>query len=364
MSAWKKLLAADNKPPQRTSGDPWAQAAASARPTGLHEGFDASGRSHRFTAAWTWAKRIAVGMLLVAGVIQLVIKPVRNVLADDTAPAASVERIDLVAAGATATGFALDYLSYGGPAGQAHRSAALEQWLYPDAFGQPGDVGEWSGDAVLLADSAAVQHAEAVGDDAAVVAVQVRLRTFTPADDSSASGPEAAAPPAAGSPAFTPSVPAGYVPGPAYWVRLAVPVMTAGNQPLVTAPGPVFTADDITPVPVTVESDARASEDLAPAAETVLAAYAAGDLQYVAAPDADLSGLNAEVSISELSAVRVSSVTNSDGSRNVAADVQWSLAGAAASITQTYGLQLRGIDTSAPQLQHVSVLTPIRPNDS
>lgn len=363
MGAWKTLLAADDKPPRSAAGDPWTQA-ATAQPAASYEGFDAARRSRRAAGAWVWAKRIAVGMLLVAGFIQLVIKPVRNVLADDAPPAAAVERIDLVAAGATATGFALDYLSYGGPAWQAHRAAALGQWLHPDGFGQPGDVGQWSGDAVLLADSATVQQAEASGDDTAVVAVQVRLRSFVPGQTDAGSAVEPpAAPQAGGSPAFTPSVPAGYVAGPAYWVRLAVPVMTNGDQPLVAAPGPVFTADDITPVAVTVQSDARASETLAPATETILAAYATGDLQYVAAKDSDLTGLHGELDLEAVSAVRVSKVANDDGSRNVAADVQWSLAGTPASITQTYGLSLRSIETKAPQLQHVSVLAPTRPDE-
>lgn len=362
MSAWKKLLAADDKPPRRTTDDPWVQAAG-AQPAGLNEGFDAAHRSRRSASLWMWAKRIAVGMLLVAGFIQLVVKPVRNVLAEDVPPPAAIEQIDLVAAGATAVGFSVDYLSSAGAAWEPHRAAALQQWLYPDAFGQASDVGTWIGDAVLVADSASVQAAEAVADDAAVVAVQARLRTFV-STESSVEAPAPPMPQEQGSPAFIPSVPAGYTAGPAYWVRLAVPVMSTDSGPRVASPGPVFTAEDIAPVAVTVESDARASEKLQPATEKIFTAYAAGDLQYVAAQDSDLVGLDGELNAQSVTALRISSVANKDGSRNAAVDVQWSLAGAPASITQTYGLTVSSIDANAPQLQHISVLQPTGPDES
>lgn len=365
MSVWKKLLAADGKPSKQPASDnPWDAAARDAQPTSLHEGFDSARRSRRGAGAWTWAKRIAVGMLLLAGFIQLVIKPVRNVLTRDDAPPAEAAQVSVAAAEATATGFALDYLSSAGPAGDAQRSAALERWLYPDAFGQASDVGTWTGDAVLIADAATVQSVALIGKDAAVVAVQARVRTFVPGSGGPSSSATPPAPQETGSPAFIPQVPAGYVTGPAYWVRLVVPTMQSDARVLVAAPGPVFSADDVTPVAVTVESDARQNERLMNPVKKILEAYAAGDLQYVAAADSELLGMDGSLTVATISKVRVSSVDNDNGSRNVAADVEWTLAGTTATITQTYGLQLSDVDAAAPQLEHISVLKPSRPEDN
>ncbi|WP_153505878.1 conjugal transfer protein [Cumulibacter manganitolerans] len=362
MSAWKKLLAAEGPPaPPPAAEDPWAVAEQQTRPASLHEGFEDGRRARRGAGWWTWAKRIAVGVLLLAGFIQLVVKPVRNVLADDTPAREDTAPVSLQAAGATATGFALDYLSSGGTTAAGQRAAALEHWLYPGAFSEAADVGSWGGDAVLLADSATVQDTARVGSDAAVLAVQVRVRTFTPAGTGT-KPPAPAAPQKGGSAAFSPQVPAGYSAGPAYWLRLLVPVMRSGSAVLVTAPGPVFSGDAPTPVPVTVESDAAENEVLLGPATKILQAYAAGDLQYVAAPGADLAGLDGAFSVAGVSNVRVATAGKEDASRTLAADVEWTLAGTTATVTQTYGLRLRGAGSSAPQLEHIGVLEPTRPD--
>ena len=362
VSVWRRLWAADGKPAKRpAAGDPWEAAAHETRPGTLHDGFDPVRRAPRGAAWWMWSKRLAVGMLLLAGFIQLVIKPVRNVLADEQPPAAPAAVISVQAAGATATGFAVDYLSTGGPSWDPHRAAALEQWLYPGSFGQASDVGVWDGDAVLLADSASVQDVHQVSEDAAVVAVQVRVRTFLPDGAGGAGTSQPPAPPEQESAAFVPPVPAGYTAGPAYWMRLVVPVLQAGDRPRVTAPGPVFSADDITPVSVSIESDARQNAQLAPAAEKIVAAYATGDLQYVASAP-ELVGMDGALVPNSVTAVRVSAISEPDGARPVAAEVQWRLAGTTAAITQTYGLALSEIDSAAPQLERLSVLTPTHPD--
>ena len=361
MSAWKRLLAADDKPPRRAD-DPWALAAANTPMTHVaeHDGFDQARRDRGGAAAWMWAKRIAVGMLLVAGFVQLVVKPVAGAIGPKDAPAAPGPVIGLVAAQAVAVGFSLDYLSTGGGASEGARQAALERWLYPDST-SASVAGSWAGSAVLVADSATVQAVTTAGDDAAVVAVQARVRTYIPSDDT----PPTAAPPQASAPgtAFTPAIPSGYIAGPAYWLRLVVPLVDTPVGPRVAAPGPVFSTDDIAPVSVSVESDPRSGAELTAPARKIFEAYAAGDLTYVAG-DAGLSGFVGEFTVSSVSDVRVSTTTNSDDSRSAAVDVQWALTAADASIEQTYGVTLTDIGTAAPQLQHVSVLQPTIPEDS
>lgn len=361
MSAWKKLFAAEGKPSKTSNADnPWSAAEIQTRPSSLHEGFEDGRRPRRGAGWWTWAKRIAVGMLLLAGFIQLVVKPVRNVLASDKPTRQDSAQVSLQAAEATAVGFATDYLSSEGAAGEPQRAAALEHWLYPGAFSEASDVGKWTGDAVLIADAATVQQVERVGDDGVVAAVQVRVRTFVPGTTGSAPSAEPAAPQQSGSAAFIPRVPAGYAAGPAYWLRLVVPLMQSGSRVLVTAPGPVFSGDAPTPVPVTIESDAVENERLAGPAKKIFTAYASGDLQYVAAPGAQLLGLDGALTTSAVSNVRVAAAGEKT-SRNLAADVEWTLAGTSATLTQTYGMRLSDIDSPAPQLEHIGVLEPTRP---
>lgn len=361
MSAWKRLLAMDDKS-VAPSSDPWVRAAASDPSPDAFEGFARARRSRSSATAWLWAKRVAIGFVLLAGIIQLVIKPIRNVIAGDQAPPPAAVSIDLQTAGATATGFALDYLSSAGGGWEPYRSAALQQWLYPDAFPQGSPVGAWSGQSVLIADSASVQSTLKVGDDAAVIAVQARVRTFMPGEGAAQMPPPP--PQEAGSAAFVPQVPAGYTAGPAYWVRLAVPVVDSPNGPRVSAPGPIFTADDLTPLEVTLEGDRDAAKDLNPVVQTIFDAYAASDLQYVAADDSDLIGLAGTVTVKGVDAVRASSATNGDGSRNLSAEITWELSGTDASIAQSYALTVTDIASSAPQLQHISVLQPARPDHS
>ncbi|MFV0535309.1 MAG: hypothetical protein ACK5MR_16900 [Cumulibacter sp.] len=364
MSAWKRLLAIEDKSdvPAPSSSDPWARATTDSSSAAVPDGFSRARRSRSSASVWRWTKGVAVGLLLVAGFLQVVVKPIRAAIGGDEAPPAPAASIDMDAAAAAASGFAVDYLSSGGAGGESARAAALSQWLYPGAFSQSGAVGTWEGSDVVIADSASVQEQLQVGADAAVIAVQVRIRTYAPGEGSNDVPPPAA--PDGGSPAFVPVVPAGYTAGPAYWVRLAVPLVDSEAGPRVVGPSPIFTNDDLAPLPISVESDREGTEKITAAAQTIFEAYASGELTYVAAEDSHLTGLSGTVSVATVGAIRTSAAANKNGSRNLSAEITWQLTGVDARITQTYAISVSDINSSAPQLQRVGVRQPVRPDDS
>lgn len=368
MSFIRKLLAADDKSSAAPTVDnPWSAAAAadsaSSEHTSLHDGFDAARRRGSLGGAvWMWAKRVAVGLLLISGFVQLVIRPVVNWASSDEAPAATSDQVSLQQAGATAASFAVDYLTSGGPAWEPHRTAALSQWLYSEMFAGADQLGAWEGEGVMFADSPLVMATERVGDDGAVIAVQVRVQTFVPGEGEIAD----VDPPEVGESAqeaFRPSVPGGYVAGPAYWLRLVVPVLRDGGGVYVTAPGPIFSADDLAPIPPMGEVDSAASDTLRDNAETLFAAYASADLEYVAADGSGLQGMGGAMTVATVEEVDVAKATNSDGTVNASAKVQWQLVGADLRISQTYGLRLVKATSDAPQIDHISVIEPRKPQD-
>lgn len=364
MSFIRRLLAADEKSPAGAAGNPWATAAAEAPATehaSLHDGFDAARRRGSLGGAvWMWAKRLAVAMLLISGFVQLVIRPVVNWTSSDKAGETTHKQVSLQAAGATAASFAVDYLTSGGPTWEPQRTAALSQWLYSETFAGSDQLGAWEGEAVMHADSPSVVGTQRVGDDGAVVAVQIRVLTFVPGGGEIA---EADPPPAGESSqeAFRPPVPSGYVAGPAYWLRLTVPVLSDDGEMYVTAPGPVFSADDLTPIPPISEVDSPASDTLRENAETLFAAYASADLEYVAADGSGLRGMGGAMTVASVEEVDVAKARNSGGTVNASAKIQWQLAGTDLRISQTYGLRLVKATSDAPQIDHISVIEPRKP---
>lgn len=368
MSFIRKLLAVDDKKPAAPiPGDnPWTAAAATSDPgpTTLHDGFDAARRRTSFSgAAWMWAKRIALGMLLISGFVQLVVRPVLNMTSSEQEKPAAVNQIDLKVAEASASGFAVDYLTSGGKEWEPHRAAALSQWIYAKAFSSPSDVGVWDGDGVLLADSPSVIASQRVDDDSAVVAVQIRVMSFVPGEGEVAKG-EPPQVPDNDQQAFRPAVPGGYVAGPSYWLRLVVPLVNDDEGVYVSGPGPVFSADSIAPVPEVGEVDGRSSEELRSNAETLLNAYASADLEYVAADGSGLQGMGGAVTVSSIEEGEVAKGANSDETVNAALTVRWELVGASVTIPQTYGLRLVNVSSDAPQLDHISVIEPFKPTDN
>ncbi len=184
MAAWKRVLGFDSKEsapaPPTSPASPW-QTAATPAPDhdDVFAAFATAKRRRSGHAAWVWLRNIAVALIVLAGINQLVIHPIRDLLSSEKkAPPAQVT-LDLVAAGGVAAGFATDYLSYGGPDYTKHRHAALAQWVAPGE-GTAVTTATWSGEAVLRADSPVVQSSRAVGEDAASIAVLVRVQAYTP----------------------------------------------------------------------------------------------------------------------------------------------------------------------------------------
>lgn len=361
MSTWRRVLGFDDRPSkrsnQKTEQNPWQSAAAVHSGATAAEGFS-SARPRRIGAprTWLWLRNAAAILLILAGLNQLVLKPVRGWFAPAKAPSAVAQQVDAAAAAAIAASFSVDYLSYAA-ASVAARETALRSWIDPKLANVSAQVGAWSGSSVVLANTPTTGEVVPVGSGSAVVAVTVRLQPFAaPSGGSSQSAPGIAAPPQLGAAAYVPAIPAGYTVVTPFWVRLLVPITTRDNH-LVVSGSPVFSGDSADPIILPKgDLDTDATDALSSKAKKIFGAYAASDLSYITAPGATLRGLAGVVGSDDISDAAVM-VSTRDGQRWGSVSVQWTLIGTDLRITQKYGIALKSI-TSAPLVTAIGLLDP------
>lgn len=290
---------------------------------------------------WRWVARVAVAVLLLAGVNQVFVRPFRTT-AEVTAPAG----IDSAAASQVAARFAADYLTHE-PSSRDVASAA----------GAPVLSTAWSGTRRLGADL--VQPGLVVREDATHVLVSVAARIAIRARTTSQTSEPS---PSTSSTSPTPAVPVDR------WVTLVVPVEATGGGGLrVSDAGPIFSGEP--PARVTPgadgEPDSKTTAATAGIASTFLAAYARSDVSYLASPGVTLAGLGNTVQLVSLSSWTVitptrkpaTSTQTSASSGLGTGTVVWQLTGTDLRIAQSYSIAL----TSSQGRWYASAVSPAAP---
>ncbi|GAB4083280.1 hypothetical protein GCU67_20690 [Modestobacter muralis] len=292
-------------------------------------------RTHVGFRVAAWA---GVILLLVAGIVQVIVRPIANAVSRDEAPAAAAPALDPDAAQALAVAYATDYLSFDS-ASPGTRAAAVARWTGETSG--PG-IANWSGDGQLHVDVVTAGTVLPLGTDAAVVAVTARVTPAVLAEGQAV--PEAAAVSDAG-------VPVAADPGPAVapwtaqsprWLTLHVPVVLTDGEPTVAGSGAVFSSGRPASIPrPDASTDNALTGDTGDLPGDVFTAVADGSTDYIAASGATLPDLAGALTVADTANW---SVSGGSTTRYAAATVDWQLAGTTLQISQRYALQLTDND--------------------
>jgi len=312
--------------------------------------------AHPRQSWWVRLRRLLVVtvtlVLVITGGVSIATQ-VRQWLRTET-PVATVAVSDTELDGAAEVA-ATDYLAWDAGA-KPRRQAA---WRRVTVSGAIADG--WDGNGRQWADSATAIGQTRLSGDRAVVDVRVRVIGFTASGAPSAPAPTATSsppvPPSPGAPAQEPgdvgSAPdltaTGWTARAPRWLTLAVPLKVVGGRPMVTAPpaliGPVHVENSAADIAVvnTADDDTFA-ESTKDTASTFLRKFASGELDFVRAPRAEITGLGGAVEFGELVRWRVvKSADGADASERVGvAIVTWVLPGdGAGKLTCAYRVTLR-----------------------
>ena len=283
-----------------------------------------------FTAGlWLWVARVAIAVIFLAGVNQVFIKPFRT-----SKPAAAVTTLDPAGSAQAAARYVSDYLSFLPGRGPAQLAA-----LSNDAVGSTGAALEqFSGTGYLGVEAVLPGESASIDATHSVVAVAVRIRTAMPPPKSQ----NAVSAPAVG--ADPGPVPAGWTDLGSRWITVMVPVQASGGSIRVSGEGPVFAgeAPQLITAPTGAQVDQAATTGTQQVASSLLTAYAASNLSYLAAPGVALNGLQGAVTFVSLTGW---SLSLPPGQANPASGtgvglVTWQLAGTDLHITQPYAIAL------------------------
>lgn len=312
--------------------------------------------AHPRQAWWVRVRRLlvitATVVLMITGGVSIATQ-VRQWLRAET-PVSSVGVSDTELDGAAEVA-ATDYLAWDASA-KPRRQAALRRVMVP---GTTADG--WDGQGRQWADSAIAISQTRLSADRAVVDVRVRVIGFTASGTPSSPAPTASSSPTgtqspgvtsqeSGDVGSAPDVTApGWTARAPRWLTIAVPLKVVDGRPMVTAPpaliGPTHSDDSAsdTAVATTANDDAFA-ESTKDTASTFLQKFASGELDFVRAPRAAITGLGGAVGFGELVRWRVvKSVDGANASERVGiATVTWVLPGdGAGKLTCTYRVTLR-----------------------
>ena len=262
-------------------------------------------------------------MLLIVGGVTVAGRVVSMV---DPAPvfvAAAPQVSDLQFAGA-AQAAVLDYLSWDATAPRTARTTALTRWGVSGAL-----TDGWDGSGQLNAENAVPIGVLRVSDEGAVVTVQARIASPTPASTLS-------------------SVPGGAdQPGTAAgWMTVAVPVAVRGSRVILTAPPALVGAAPAQALGAAVRT--AADEDTVTSRTTVdtvrklISAYGSGDLEFVRGPGSSFPGLTGMVTGGQLLSWRMAKAAAGGDPSFRAGDVTvlWSLPGSAGQLRCSYRILL------------------------
>lgn len=305
---------------------------------------------------WVRVRRLlltaAVVVLMVAGGVSIAAQ-VRQWLPTET-PVSRADVSDTELNGAAQVA-ATDYLSWDAGA-KPRRQEALRRVTMPGV-----SVDGWDGVGRQWADSATAIKQVRLSADRAVVDVRVRVIGFTasataasttPTTGSAATGAQPPGPPAQepGDVGSAPDLTApGWIARAPRWFTLAVPLKVVDGRPLVTAsPALIGSAhsDDVISggIGATTANDDAFTESTKDTAVTFLQKYASGELDFVRAPRAVITGLGGAVEFGELTRWRaLKPADGADSSERIGiATVTWVLPGdGAGKLTCTYRVGLR-----------------------
>ena len=272
-------------------------------------GFQISRSRGRRTSTLTrWGVRVLVGLLLWAGVNQVVVKPLAGAFGGDTTPpAAVVQTVDPDQAKLAAARFTGDYLHY---TGTPTNPDVLRQDLVPTA--DPGRMA-FTGAGTITPDLVIPGAVTTVDPTHATVAVLAHVLI----------GHTAAA-----------------------WLPLLIPVAQAGVQVLVDVPGPIFSPDRSDHPAAAGDDDPTTTEATRTWAKTFFTGYAASSTSasYLTAPGFDLQGLHGVVTAAEITTWKLTA-PGPDGSRIGTARVGWRFVGDDLATIQTYSVTVRAADS-------------------
>lgn len=276
-----------------------------------------------YVLARRWVVLALAVMLLIVGGVTVADRVVSMV---DPAPvfvAAAPRVSDLQFAGA-AQAAVLDYLSWDATAPRTARTTALTRWGVSGAL-----TDGWDGSGQLNAENGVPIAVLRVSDEVAVVTVQARIASPTPASTAN-------------------PVPGGAdQPGPAAgWMIVAVPVAVRGAQFWLTAPPALVGAAPAQALGAAVrtaaDEDTEASRVTAATVGKLIGAYGSGDLEFVRGPGSTFTGLAGMVTGGQVLIWRMAkSATGSDPSLRAGdVTVLWSLPGGAGQLRCSYRILL------------------------
>ena len=313
-----------------------------------------------------WSSMVRRGLLvtvlvlfMVAGIKQVLWNPIFGV----KTPTTAVAGMNVTAADAAATRYALDYFSYS-PASAAAGQSALQT----DVVGGTDITAvRWSGTGYLHADSALPGAMHLTDPTHAVVQVTVRVSLGMPP----APKPGAAAAPATTT-AAVPSaatadpgvLPAGWTDLGSRWLMVSVPIDASSGTRKVAASGPVLSGENPGQVtaPAGAVGDTTTSQATQGVASSFFTAYAKSDVAYLVAPGVSLQGLAGAVTLTSLTNWTVAVPAGTTGSATPTSavgtgTVTWQITGTDLQIKQQYSMAL----SNSQSRWYAAALSPLSP---
>jgi hypothetical protein len=276
-----------------------------------------------YVLARRWVVLALAVMLLIVGGVTVAGRVVSMVDPTPVMVVAAPRVSDLQFAGA-AQAAVLDYLSWDAAAPRSARAPALSRWGVSGAL-----TDGWDGSGQLNAENAVPIAVLRVSDEGAVVTVQARIASPTPASTAN-------------------PVPGGAdQPGPAAgWMTVAVPVAVRGAQFWLTAPPALVGAAPAQALGAAVrtaaDEDTEASRVTAATVSKLISAYGSGDLEFVRGPGSSFTGLAGMVAGGQVLSWRMAKAAAGAEPSFRAGDVTvlWSLPGGAGQLRCSYRILL------------------------
>lgn len=314
-------------------------------------------QSHAGALVGRWLLRGFLALMIVIGIWAAFVRPF--ISRADTAPAPAAA-LNTDAAGAAATRYALDYLSWSPGTANTARSVALSA---ATAGGTEAKGLSFTGSGYLGANAAVPAEVQALSNTSGVVTVDVRVAIAAPGKGVKAllappAGTSAST--AAGTPAADAApLPQGYQLRATLWLRLAVPVVQTDAGVKVAPTGPVFVGESAarpSSAAADLAADPAATSQTRDWINSFMTAYARSDTDYQSADGVTLTGLGSAVTVAEVASWALAA-PDAAGTRVGTTAISWKLAAADLSITQTYTL---GVTQDADRW-YVTTIGPINP---
>lgn len=298
-------------------------------------------------SGWVRLRRAAlllvIGVLTVTGGLTVTDRILAFVRPPTTSVGSSTSAVSDTVLSGWAAVVATDYLSWDS-SDKATRQTALARYAASSATVIDG----WDGTGRQSADEAQTTAITRGAGDSAVATVRVRVTPYSgaPTGTSSSSSSDAGAN-AASQP--MPGV-TGWIPLPARWITLAVPLaQRAGRIVVTTTPALIGSPPTIVPAAAVASGDtdddgfATATKDTV---GTLLRAYATGQLDYARAANTTFAGLSSTAALDSVQAWRVPTVAAGTPATTRAGDatVTWALSGGAGKLTCSYLITLQQQD--------------------